>query len=306
MAVKASATRSLDGRSATIRWSRQSDLTGYEIYRRIVGGPWVRIHTRPATAISYVAQGLDPVRDYEFFVRGQEQSPTLFTAGINPDPEYPEWYMGVILVPRTVFTKPNGQKVDVQWDSAAYDNAKRLVNLFPSVVEDWSDGMCPINLIINENAGPLTTLSPYGTGWWPARNDTQQWWQPGVDAIFVLWDTDDDVTDEPGLTQHLGLGMGGKPIYGTWGFPDGDEWWWAKTPEAMVHEFMHGVISTFAGRGFPMPDLHSADAYGYPKDPITNSYEKWLRKVMTGTLVRPDDGALIGCTPAAWKSGPPR
>lgn len=220
---------------------------------------------------------------------------------VDPNPRA-VWRMGVIFVPHTVFTKPSGEKVDVEWDAASYDNAKRIVSLFPDVVKDWSAGMCEIELTISE-AGPLTTLSPYGTGFWPARNDTRQWW-PVADSIFVLWDSDNDVTDEPGLTSHYGLGMSGLPTYGTWAFPDGDESWQAKTPETMVHEWLHGVLPTFAARGFPVPDLHSAVAYGYPE--VNHSWENWLRAVMTGAVVRPDDGISIGCTAAAWASGPPR
>ena len=306
MSVKASVSRAADGKSAVIRWTRQADLTGYEIYQREAVGPWARIHTRGATAISFTATGLDPGKAYEFFVRGREDSPVLSAPAVlvqSPPAQGVLWRAGVILVRRTIFTKPDGQRVDVQWDEAAFENARRLVSLFPAMVKDWSGGLCEIEMSVSE-AGPLTTLSPYGSTWWPARNDTKAWWPAGADSIFVLWDADDDVTDEPGLTQHYGLGMGGTPTYGTWAFPDGDEWWWAKTPETMVHEWLHGVVSTFAGRGFAMPDLHSADAYGYPK--VNDSYENWYRAVMQGKVRRPDDGVLIGCTPAAWASGPPR
>lgn len=80
--IAATVSRSTDGTSATINWERQSDLSAYEVFRRVAGGvTWSRIATRSSAYSSHTATGLDPKAAYEFMVRGREESPAL-AAGV--------------------------------------------------------------------------------------------------------------------------------------------------------------------------------------------------------------------------------
>lgn len=199
----------------------------------------------------------------------------------------------VLLIPETRVSSP--RTFHARWTDADLVTARKVAAGFPAAVTYVTDGMCKIDQTIKE-VGPLTSLSPYSTSWWPSPSNTKQWFTPGVDAVVVLWDSDEDIAGNPeGLTTYGGLGMGGKPAYATWAMPDGTEWWWLdKTfPQgAMVHEWGHGVEGNAKSLGFPVTSLHDAGKYGYTDE---YNWREWYRAYFTGKIPN-------SITPQVWKA----
>ena len=187
----------------------------------------------------------------------------------------------VLLIPETMLITPS---FHAKWSDADLARAKEIVAGFPAAVADVTSGMCQIEQTVRV-VGPLTSVSPYGTGWWPAPANTKQWWTPGVEAVIVLWESDVDLpANDPGLTQFGGLGMGGNPQYATWALPDGAESWWiSKTfPQgAMVHEWGHGVVARAAALGYTMTNMHDAERYGFTS---ADNWLEWYRAYFSGKI----------------------
>lgn len=187
----------------------------------------------------------------------------------------------ILLIPETKLTTP---AFHARWSDEDLARVTTIAAGFPAAVADVSGGMCKIEQAVRV-VGPLTTVSPYTTSWWPGPNDTRQWWSSGVQSVIVLWESDVDLpANDPGLTQYGGLGMGGNPTYATWAVPDGAESWWiSKTfPQgAMVHEWGHGIEANAKSKGFTITSLHAAAEHGYTD---ADNWREWYRAYFSGKI----------------------
>ena len=188
----------------------------------------------------------------------------------------------ILLIPETRITSP--RVFSSRWPDADLAKAHEIVAGFPAAVTDVTSGMCSIQQTVKV-VGPLTSVSPYSTSWWPSRTDTQQWFSPDADAVIALWESDEDISgNPPGLTQHGGLGMGGKPMYATWPLPDGAESHWVNKvfPQGgMIHEWAHGIASNARALGFTITDLHHAEQFGYYD---VDNWLEWYRAYLSGKI----------------------
>lgn len=312
--IAATVTRSADGASAVLRWTRQSDLTSYELLKREKGATRWTVHgTRSAATGSATIIGLDPARAYEFMVRGREDSPLLFVAGKPaPAPSAAIWKTLILVIRECRFKLPDGRLMVGNWTrQLEYDRALSIAKGWPATVSSWSNGMAQLDAKVVE-VPLLTTLTPIWEGFWAAQEDVQHLidqHMPDADSVVTIVDMDDDPNGVSAF-HWGGLGRGGIPTYACVPLADGNQFWWldgVNDDEALIHEWLHGVEPFLKSKGFAMPDLHGATTYGFPEHMAgpNTGWEAWYRAYLTGRVPR-GDGTYFGCTAAAWKSGTPR
>ncbi|MBQ7264341.1 MAG: putative Ig domain-containing protein [Synergistaceae bacterium] len=71
--------------------------------------------------------------------------------------------------------------------------------------------------------------------------------------------------------------------------------------EVWIHELLHCFEGFYVKLGYPMPDLHNAEQYGYQD---VNGWYRWYQDIIAGKVRDPRTGASIGIKPDMWQYHP--
>lgn len=241
-----------------------------------------------------------------------EASPTF-----NPSlPIQPVWRVLLLVYPsiNVDYTESDGTPRHLTYTMSNNEvmNGIRSFQQFLSTAHDYSEGEALLRSDIIYVTRPIDSLSQLGThNYWVSPSDItpelDQYAPPGAyDSVLVYWPRADLVNNQWIPSPSWGLGMGPSSwsngaTYAT--VHSGPDYWWGETEsQVWLHEWLHGVCSFYASKGYPMPagDADGGGSHGYVSSPTTG-WADYYRDLMTGWVL--DDGSYKGITAAAWRSG---
>jgi hypothetical protein len=247
---------------------------------------------------------------------------------------HPSWKILALIYDQTDFSyiDQNGDphhyvaQMSAQEVAAATD----VVSIFveQDIPELTSGEMVP-TLTVRYPTAPLSSLTPFGTAWWPAPEDVAAERDPAFDAVMVIWDPRamDLVT---GLPETLNNAAGLTPAMGT------GQTYTAIIFDAVVnyghrnvlkHEFGHSITEFFDAAGTaPKPKVENhavegqyvhcgtGDAYVWLDESDANPIPNSIYNNVSGfahdyysgtTALAGDPSTCLGITPDAWAHGGP-
>jgi hypothetical protein len=153
----------------------------------------------------------------------------------------------------------------------------------------------------------LTATEPHQ--YWPSPDDTRLELDTlappyRYDSVFVLWPQNNLTTGSSISSPGWGLAIAAGPwsnwaTYATVANAHSATWKVPRSGEVWLHEWLHGVCSFFADRGFLMPDgdADGGGRHGYKQSPVSG-WTDYYRDLMTGNV--PENGQRLGIPLEAW------
>jgi hypothetical protein len=178
-------------------------------------------------------------------------------------------------------------------------------------------------------ARPLTELSPFGSGWWPAPSDTVPERDFAFDSVLVIWDPNgvDESTGAPvflGTDAGLTPAMGTGPTYATLIVDAATSYGHLNV---FKHEWGHSILEFYEALGTaPKPKVENHATVTDYVNCLTGEPYLWMEETdshpIPGSIYSNESGfthdyysgttalsrqpdRCLGITPGAWAAGGP-
>jgi len=205
------------------------------------------------------------------------------------------------------------QNVQISMTQFDVDTATNMFNKLGNSLNSMSNGQMTATVDIKVIETPLTSLTPWGSGYWASLEDLDSLVSPylvdgNYDHVFsfLRLTAEDSPYDVP-CTEWLGLG---GAVYGGIGYSsvrlsrERSNWWytgWLFPETGLVHEFLHTLERIADEKGIERPALHDAGVYGYTAHMDGNGeWHKWYWDYMNKNVLKPETVQKIGLSPEVY------
>lgn len=163
----------------------------------------------------------------------------------------------------------------------------------PAAMSEWTNGQAKASMDVKVIDDAITSLSAYGTGYWPSPSSTEsildKYAPKGkYSSITIAVDMGTIPKTWGGLGYYPGADYANGAIYSVMSFDE---------VSGFIHEWLHGAGGWYREKGFDVPDPHDNSQFGHT-DTTDGTWDFWYKDLMNARINRND--AAVGYSNPVW------
>ena len=215
----------------------------------------------------------------------------------------PVWRILWAILPEVDYTHSDGQRIAITMTSNDLEVCERMAKRTEAFLEEAAGGVVDFQVVVKTSKKSVTSMSTADDGGlWVAERDLPAdivsdkatgGYQLTISTARLSTTAMNQL-----VTMHGGLTSGSYSFNMLNSLLFMDYYETAPYPELdWIHELLHGIVNHYSAKGYPMPDIHYPEDYGFPNANGFGAYgnEYFYRAFLSGNLYD-NTGQQVGVT----------